>query len=77
VRETASSVIHVYEGTGRSRIGGTEIRWGRSDTIAVPAWMPVVHEADPGVDVRLFKFDDRPLLAALEAYRCDQSVAAR
>jgi gentisate 1,2-dioxygenase len=75
-RETTSAVIHVYEGSGRSRIGETELRWKQGDTLAVPAWQTVVHEADPGANVRLFKFDDRPLLDALEAYRSDEGTSA-
>jgi gentisate 1,2-dioxygenase len=76
LRETTSAVMHVYEGSGRSLIGETELRWTQGDTIAVPAWTPVVHEADAGSNVRLFKFDDRPLLTALEAYRCDEGPRA-
>jgi gentisate 1,2-dioxygenase len=68
--------MHVYAGSGRSLIGETELRWTQGDTIAVPAWTPVVHEADAGSNVRLFKFDDRPLLTALEAYRCDEGPRA-
>jgi gentisate 1,2-dioxygenase len=76
-RETTSAVVHVYEGSGRSLIDGTEIRWTQGDTLAVPAWQTVVHEADRGSDVRLFKFDDHPLIDALEVYRCDEGSAAR
>jgi gentisate 1,2-dioxygenase len=71
LRETASAIFHVYEGEGRSRIGDTTIAWKQGDTFAVPAWQTVVHENAGNARVYLFRFDDRPLLQALAAYRSD------
>ena len=70
-RETASSIIHVYDGCGISRIGETVVRWKRGDTIAVPAWQTTRHVADDRRPAYLFRYDDRPLINALGAYRCD------
>ncbi len=70
-RETASSIIHVYDGCGISRIGETVVRWKRGDTIAVPAWQTTRHVADDRQPAYLFRYDDRPLIDALGAYRCD------
>jgi gentisate 1,2-dioxygenase len=69
VRETASSILHVYEGAGTSTIGETTIAWKRGDTLAVPAWHDVRHTADATGPAYLFSMDDRPLLEALGAYR--------
>jgi gentisate 1,2-dioxygenase len=66
--ETASAVYHVVEGRGTTRVGTAELRWERGDTFAIPAWMPYVHAAEE--KSYLFRFDDRPLLEAIGAYRC-------
>jgi gentisate 1,2-dioxygenase len=71
LRETASAVMHVYEGSGRSRIGDTVLEWKQGDTFAVPAWQTTVHESASDQRSYLFRFDDRPLLQALAAYRSD------
>ena len=68
-RETASSILHVYEGSGESFIGDAVVRWKRGDTIAVPAWQTNRHVADAGGAAYLFRYDDRPLIGALGAYR--------
>jgi gentisate 1,2-dioxygenase len=70
-RETASSILHVYEGAGTSTIGDGVVHWQRGDTIAVPAWHTVRHTATSYEPAYLFSFDDRPLLDALGAYRRD------
>jgi gentisate 1,2-dioxygenase len=64
-RTTASSVLHVYAGSGSTRVGDTTLTWQRGDTFAVPAWTPFEHIADASATAYLFHFDDRPLLAAL------------
>ena len=66
-RETTSAVYHVYEGAGTSRVGDIELHWKRGDSFAIPSWMPYVHAASE--KAYLFRFDDRPLLDALGAYR--------
>ena len=68
-RETSSAVLHVYEGSGRSKIGDTSIEWSKGDTFAVPAWQHVVHENTGDSRTYLFQFDDRPLITAIGAYR--------
>lgn len=66
-RETASVVYHVVEGEGSSRIGDRDFGWKSGDTFAIPAWMPYTHAAR--ARTYLFRFDDRPLLEAIGAYR--------
>lgn len=66
-RETTSAVYHVVEGSGATRIGSSKLDWQRGDTFAVPSWMPYVHAA--AEKAYLFRFDDRPLVEALGAYR--------
>ncbi len=68
-RETTSAVYHVVSGTGTSRVDGVDLHWKASDTFAVPAWAPFVHSAHE--DAYLFRFDDRPLIDALGAYRSE------
>jgi len=70
-RETASSVYHVYAGTGSTIIGDTTVTWEQGDTIAIPAWMPFEHHAQDAS--YLFRFDDKPLLDALGYYRCENA----
>lgn len=83
-RENASSVYHVIEGEGSSTIGEAVIQWTKGDTFAVPAWEPYQHLVSPAescqkprslTDVQvktpsfLFRFDDIPMLKALNYYR--------
>lgn len=67
VRENASSVYHVIDGSGRTAVGDKEVTWEKGDTFAVPAWEPFVHHASS--DSFLFRFDDIPMLKALGYYR--------
>jgi len=71
LRETASAIMHVYEGSGRSRIGTTVLEWKQGDTFAVPGWQTAVHENIGDRSAYLFRFDDRPLVQALAMYRSD------
>lgn len=66
-QETTSAVYHVVEGEGTTRAGEIDLHWRRGDTFAIPAWIPYVHHA--AQKTYLFRFDDRPLLDALGAYR--------
>ena len=66
-RETAGIVYHVFEGSGSTTIGDTTLRWKRGDTFCIPSWSPYRHKAGP--DSYLFRFDDRPVLEAIGAYR--------
>jgi gentisate 1,2-dioxygenase len=68
-RETAGIVYHVYEGRGLTRVGGDVLEWQRGDTFCIPAWSPYRHEA--ARDTYLFRYDDRPILEAIGAYRAE------
>ena len=68
-RETSSAVYHVVEGSGSTTVGEVELQWTRGDTFAVPAWMPYVHRPRGDEAAYLFRYDDRPVLRALGAYR--------
>ncbi|KAF7561517.1 hypothetical protein G7046_g2626 [Stylonectria norvegica] len=70
VQETASSVIHVVEGSGSSRIGDAVFKWTKGDTFCIPAWHPYQHTAaSDGGPVYLYRFDDKPMLRSLGFYR--------
>ncbi len=66
-RKTGSSVYVVFQGTGRSVIGGQLFEWGPGDVFVTPSWAAVDHEADETAD--LFTVSDRPVLEALHLYR--------
>ncbi|RKK75252.1 hypothetical protein BFJ69_g7842 [Fusarium oxysporum] len=66
--ETASSVYHVIEGSGYSKIGDVTLSWKRGDTFCVPAWHRYQHFSDEN-KVYLYRFDDKPMLKALGFYR--------
>ena len=68
-RETAGIVYHVYEGRGLTRVGGDVLEWQRGDTFCIPAWSPYRHEAASAT--YLFRYDDRPILEAIGAYRAE------
>ncbi|MBV9439355.1 MAG: cupin domain-containing protein [Candidatus Eremiobacteraeota bacterium] len=68
-RETAGIVYHVYEGRGTTRVGDATLEWDRGDTFCIPSWAPYRHEAQN--DTYLFRFDDRPVLCAIGAYRSE------
>ncbi|OLN94168.1 Gentisate 1,2-dioxygenase 2 [Colletotrichum chlorophyti] len=71
VQETASSVYHVVEGSGRTRIGEYTFIWKQGDTFCIPSWHPFEHIADEGLPtaVYLYRFDDMPMLKSLGFYR--------
>jgi len=71
VRETASAIYHVYEGSGTTQIGSESISWRQGDTFCAPSWMPVTHRNSGDATAYLFRFDDRPTLRALGWYRTD------
>jgi gentisate 1,2-dioxygenase len=71
VRETASSVFHVYSGSGHSQVGDVTLEWRAGDCFAVPSWQHVRHTAAEADGAYLFRMDDRPLLTALGAYRIE------
>lgn len=68
-RKTGSSIYVVFQGTGRSVIGGQLFEWSPGDVFVTPSWAAVDHEADETAD--LFAVSDRPVLQALHLYRED------
>jgi gentisate 1,2-dioxygenase len=74
IRETSSAIYHVYEGQGHAEVGDARLDWKRGDTFAVPAYRTTTLR-NPGTEpVYLFRFDDKPLLDALGAYRSDRGA---
>lgn len=71
VRETASSVYHIIEGSGHSKIGDVTLSWKQGDTFCIPAWHQYQHFADDSGKVYLYRFDDKPMLKALGFYRVE------
>ena len=71
-RETASSIYHVVAGTGHTRIGDTTLAWNAHDTFVVPAWHPFSHANDGNDTAYLIRYDDTPLLHALDVYRTQE-----
>jgi gentisate 1,2-dioxygenase len=72
-RETAGIVYHVYKGRGVTSVGDTTLRWEKGDTFCIPSWMPYRHEA--AKNTHLFRYDDRPILEAIGAYRAEASAS--
>jgi gentisate 1,2-dioxygenase len=71
-RETAGIVYHVFEGRGVTRVGDQTLSWERGDTFCIPSWAPYRHDAQR--DTYLFRYDDRPVLEAIGAYRAESSA---
>lgn len=65
-RRTASSVYHVVEGRGESRVADTALTWEQGDTFVAPSWHWVEHRNPaPTAPACLFQFNDEPVLRAL------------
>jgi gentisate 1,2-dioxygenase len=71
-RETAGIVYHVFEGRGVTRVGDQTLSWEQGDTFCIPSWAPYRHDALR--DTYLFRYDDRPVLEAIGAYRAESSA---
>ncbi len=71
-RETAGVVYHVVQGRGVTRVGEKTLSWERGDTFCIPSWAPYRHDALR--DAYLFRYDDRPVLEAIGAYRAESSA---
>jgi len=71
--ETAGVVYHVYKGRGATTVGNTLLEWEKGDTFCIPSWMPYRHEA--AKSTYLFRYDDRPVLEAIGAYRAEASAS--
>ncbi|MEM9350075.1 MAG: cupin domain-containing protein [Pseudomonadota bacterium] len=63
---SASSAIHVVKGKGRTTINGNVFEWGPKDTISIPVFAEVTHEADE--ESFLIRVHDRPLQEKLGYY---------
>jgi gentisate 1,2-dioxygenase len=72
-RHTASHILNVIAGHGRSRVGEHVLEWGPGDTIAIPAWQVHSHENAGDQTAYLFAYSDRPMLENLGLYREDAS----
>jgi len=71
IRETASSVYHVIEGSGYTLINNLKLEWKKNDTLCIPAWYKYQHFAGSGETVYLYRFDDKPMLRSLGFYRVE------
>lgn len=69
-RHTSSTVYHVVQGAGYSRIGGARYDWAERDFLVVPPWTWHEHanisSKEPAI---LFQMNDIPVMAALDLYR--------
>ncbi len=72
-RSTDSTIYHVVEGRGRSRVGSQTFEWGPRDIFVVPSWQPVSHEASE--EAVLFSASDRAAQKALGLWREETNVA--
>ena len=68
-RTVGSSLIVVFSGRGRTICDGVAFDWGPGDTLAVPSWCAVGHEAAEPAD--LFVLSDAPVLEALRLDRTE------
>ncbi|HTS97484.1 MAG TPA: cupin domain-containing protein [Streptosporangiaceae bacterium] len=68
-RAVGSSIIVVFSGHGRTVIDGTAFGWGPGDTLAVPSWCAVDHEA--AQTAYLFVLSDAPVIEALRLDRTE------
>jgi gentisate 1,2-dioxygenase len=71
-RETASAIYHVVAGSGASSIGDQTIEWTEHDTFVVPAWHAFSHANKGSETAYLVRYDDVPLLRALDVYRTEE-----
>jgi gentisate 1,2-dioxygenase len=71
-RSTDSTIYHVVEGRGRSRIGSQTFEWGPRDIFVVPSWQAVSHEASE--EAVLFSASDRAAQKALGLWREETNV---
>jgi gentisate 1,2-dioxygenase len=68
-RTVGSSIIVAFAGHGRTVIDGTAFDWGPGDSIAVPSWCAVDHEA--AEIAQLFVVSDAPVIEALRLDRTE------
>ena len=70
-REVGSSVVQVFDGTGRVSVGDRSWDVRRGDLFVVPSWAPYSTQADGAADLDLFRFGDAPIFEALHVSRAD------
>jgi gentisate 1,2-dioxygenase len=70
-REVGSSVVQVFDGTGRVSVGDRSWDVRRGDLFVVPSWAPYSAQADGVADLDLFRFGDAPIFEALHVSRAD------
>jgi gentisate 1,2-dioxygenase len=68
-RTVGSSIVLVFSGHGVTVIDGMSFRWGPGDTLAVPSWRAVDHEA--AETAQLFVLSDAPVIEALRLDRTE------
>jgi len=68
-RSVGSSIVVFFSGRGRTMAGGACFEWGPGDTLAVPSWCTIRHEAAQPAD--LFVVSDAPVLEALRLDRVE------
>jgi gentisate 1,2-dioxygenase len=68
-REVGSSVVQVFDGTGRVSVGERSWEVARGDMFVVPSWQPFSAQAASSGHLDLFRFSDAPIFAALQMHR--------
>jgi gentisate 1,2-dioxygenase len=71
-RETASSIYHVVKGAGSTTIGDETIEWTARDSFVVPSWHTFSHANLGAETAYLMRYDDVPLMRALDVYRTEE-----
>lgn len=70
-REVGSSVVQVFDGTGRISVGDRSWDVSRGDLFVVPSWAPFWAQANSAAHLDLFRFSDAPIFEALHVSRGD------
>lgn len=63
---SCSSAIHILRGKGRTKINGKVFEWSSKDTISIPVFSELEHEADE--ETFFIRVHDRPLQETLRYY---------
>lgn len=73
-RHSVNTVHVVMQGSGRSRIGDRSFEWRFGDTLAVPAWQRIEHEASE--DTVMFSMSDEQLMRFCRYHRFEPLTRA-
>ncbi len=69
-RHTSTSLIHVIEGEGTTKVGEHTLAWKAKDCFVIPPWLVHRHEVSSTTSrALLFSMSDRPVYEALGVYR--------